>query len=139
MPTRRRTLTAVSADVDYAQEQRATLPVHEHGTAPAHLLTRRQLRAAGLRPGGHDPVATLRCRRCAYRPLRQCTRPAALYDSRLAAPRRVPTLAQEEALDRAMAARQSCQQCGTRQAYCLPRADRRCHPCVTGASLAVAA
>ncbi|NJQ13523.1 hypothetical protein HCN52_00800 [Streptomyces bohaiensis] len=113
--------------------------MYEHGTAAAHLLTRRQLRASGLRPGGHDPVALLRCRRCAYRPLRQCTRPAYLYDSRLALPRRTPTLAQEEALDRAMAARQTCTTCRTRQPYCLPRADRRCTACATGADLAAAA
>ncbi|WP_331725223.1 hypothetical protein OG215_42000 (plasmid) [Streptomyces globisporus] len=35
---------------------------------PPHLVTRRQLRDLGLRPGGHDPVAVLRCRSCAYRP-----------------------------------------------------------------------
>lgn len=139
MPTRRRTLTAVRTDVDHDQEQRATLPVWEHGTAPTHLMTRRQLRDAGLRPGGHDPVAILRCRRCAYRPLRECTRPAALYDARLALPRRVPTLRQEEALDRAMAARQTCTTCRIRQPHCLPRVDRRCTECVTGAGLVAAA
>ncbi|WP_228471513.1 RRQRL motif-containing zinc-binding protein [Streptomyces alkaliphilus] len=101
-------------------------------------MTRRQLRDAGLRPGGHAPVAILRCRRCAYRPLRTCTRPAWLYDARLAVPKRVPSLAQEEALDRAMAARQTCQGCGIRQPYCLPRADRRCADCAAP-DLAVAA
>ncbi|MFI2471524.1 hypothetical protein ACH475_35000 [Streptomyces globisporus] len=36
---------------------------------------RRQLRALGLRPGGHDPVAVLRCRSCAYRPGQACIHP----------------------------------------------------------------
>lgn len=54
-----------------------TLPTVEHGTAPRDLLaTRRQLREMGLRPGGHPPVAQMRCRRCATRPTRTCTNPA---------------------------------------------------------------
>ncbi|WP_103529707.1 RRQRL motif-containing zinc-binding protein [Streptomyces sp. SM12] len=138
MPSRRRTLTAVPARVDLDKD-RAVLPRYEHGTTPEFLMTFRQLAAAGLRPGGHDPVAVLRCRRCAYHPTRECTRPAALYDSRRALPKRTPTLAQEAALDSAMAARQTCQQCGVRQPHCLPVADRRCHPCATGGSLAAAA
>ncbi|GAB3127447.1 hypothetical protein GCM10027160_52120 [Streptomyces calidiresistens] len=115
-----------------------SLPVYDWGTAPAHLMTRRQLRGAGLRPGGHDPVAILRCRACHARPARTCIRPAWLYDARLAVPKRTPTLRQEEALDRAMAARQTCQGCGIRQPHCLPRHDRRCAGCAAG-DLAVAA
>jgi hypothetical protein len=40
----------------------------------------------------------------------------------LARPKRVPTLAQEWSLDRAMAARQTCPRptCGRRYTYCLP-------------------
>ncbi|WP_130800220.1 RRQRL motif-containing zinc-binding protein [Streptomyces otsuchiensis] len=140
MPTTRRTLTAVPATADVDRDQEQEQPgTYEHGTAPAHLMTRRQLRDAGLRPGGHDPVATLRCRRCGYHPTRACTRPAFLFDSRLALPRRVPTLRQEEALDRAMAARQTCITCRVRQAYCLPVADRRCVGCATSSGLAAAA
>lgn len=96
------------------------LPIHDHRAAPEYLATRRQLRAAGLAPGGHDPVARLRCRRCLTRPQRDCTREALLYDSRLAVPKRTPTLAQEEALDKAMAARQTCPVCRVRFDYCLP-------------------
>lgn len=47
------------------------LPEYDWGTAPTEqLATRRQLRAARLRPGGHDPVAILRCKACATRPTR---------------------------------------------------------------------
>ncbi|WP_103503944.1 RRQRL motif-containing zinc-binding protein [Streptomyces sp. SM14] len=136
MPTTRRTLTLAAVPAaDDGQEH----VVYEHGTAPDYLMTRRQLRDAGLSPGGHGPVATLRCKRCGYYPLRVCTREANLFDSRLAAARRVPTLRQEEALDKAMAARQTCEQCRVRQPHCLPRADRRCHSCSTTSGLAAAA
>ncbi|MFZ3492295.1 RRQRL motif-containing zinc-binding protein [Streptomyces sp. 5.8] len=83
---------------------------HDRGALPKGLLTRRQLRAKGLSPGGHDPVAVLRCTYCALRPDQSCNHPTRgwLYDVSLARPKRVPTLAQEWALDRAMAARQTC-------------------------------
>lgn len=113
------------------------LPVHDWGAAPPHLLTRRQLRAANLAPGGHTPVAVLRCRRCLPRPTRTCTREALLYDRRLAVPKRQPTLRQEEALDRAMAARQTCPRCRTRYDYCLPlRRLGSCAPCADHVDLA---
>ena len=97
------------------------LPTLEHGQAPRQLLaTRRQLREMGLRPGGHDPVAQLRCQRCATRPLRECTRMAWLYRVDLAKAKRTLTLAQEEALDKAMAARQTCPTCCRRYTHVIP-------------------
>ncbi|TDC17906.1 hypothetical protein E1265_25820 [Streptomyces sp. 8K308] len=96
------------------------LPVYEWGKVPDGLVTRRQLRAMNLAPGGHAPVGHVRCRRCLTRPLRVCTRKAGLYDVDLAVPKRTPTLAQEEALDRAMAARQTCPVCKVRYMKCLP-------------------
>ncbi|MFD5588965.1 RRQRL motif-containing zinc-binding protein [Streptomyces sp. NPDC127063] len=80
---------------------------YDAGACPGHLLTRRQLREHGVSPGGHGPVGMLRCKRCRTRPQWICTHPsrAWLYDVCLARPKRVPTLAQEWALDRAMAAR----------------------------------
>ncbi|MET9568475.1 RRQRL motif-containing zinc-binding protein [Streptomyces virginiae] len=102
----------------------ATLPEHDRGAIPEGLLTRRQLRERGLSPGGHDPVAVLRCKYCAFRPDQSCNDPTRgwLYDASLARPKRVPTLAQEWALDRAMAARQTCPvpTCGRRYVFCLP-------------------
>ncbi len=100
----------------------ARLLEHDRGATPAHLLTRRQLRARGLCPGGHGPVAVLRCRLCRTRPQWSCTHRtrAWLYDARLARPKRVPTLAQEAALDKAMAARSTCPLCRRRYHYALP-------------------
>ncbi|MGC9479061.1 RRQRL motif-containing zinc-binding protein [Streptomyces sp. WG4] len=78
------------------------------------------MRAAGLRPGGHDPVAILRCKACATRPGRTCTRPAYLYRVDLAKPVRPMTLAREAALDAAMAARTTRPVCRRRYHYVLP-------------------
>ncbi|MER6466422.1 RRQRL motif-containing zinc-binding protein [Streptomyces sp. NPDC001228] len=100
------------------------LPEYDRGACPDHLMTRRQLRDQHLSKGGHDPVGVLRCAPCRYAPQWSCTHPRRgrgyLYDARLAVPARVPTLAQEWALDRAMAARQTCPQCQRRYVYCLP-------------------
>ncbi|MGW2690188.1 RRQRL motif-containing zinc-binding protein [Streptomyces sp. NPDC001414] len=101
----------------------ARLPEHDRTAVPAGLATRRQLRALGLSPGGYDPVAVLRCTWCSYRPQWACIHPtrAWLFSVDLAVPKRVPTLAQEWALDRAMAARQTCPgPCGRRYHHCLP-------------------
>ncbi|GAA3753970.1 RRQRL motif-containing zinc-binding protein [Streptomyces tremellae] len=99
-------------DVDlYALD--SSLPVYGWRQASrAYLATRRQLRAMGLRPGGQEPVARLECR--------GGTKWAWLYRIDLALPKRTPTLAQEAALDRAMAARQTCPQCMRRYFHCLP-------------------
>ncbi|MFI1726435.1 RRQRL motif-containing zinc-binding protein [Streptomyces sp. NPDC020489] len=99
------------------------LPEYDRGACPDHLLTRRQLRERCVSPGGHGPVAILRCARCRYTPQWSCTHRtrAYLYDLRLTRPKRVPTLAQEAALDKAMAARQTCPgPCGRRYYHCLP-------------------
>ena len=101
------------------------LPEYDRGAScPDHLATRRQLRDRSVSPGGHDPVAILRCARCRNTPQWSCPPThrgrALLYDLRLAVPKRVPTLAQEWALDRAMAARQTCPRCLRRYTFCLP-------------------
>ncbi|MFJ4858642.1 RRQRL motif-containing zinc-binding protein [Streptomyces sp. NPDC088730] len=87
-----------------------TLEEFDRRACPEGLVTRRQLRELGLSPGGHGPVAVLRCKGCSYRPDQACIHPtrAWLYSVALARPKRTPTLAQEEALDRAMAARSTC-------------------------------
>ncbi|MFI1241446.1 RRQRL motif-containing zinc-binding protein [Nocardia salmonicida] len=69
-------------------------------TAPAHLMTRRQLRAADLRPNGQDPVAVMVGKRRG----RRLT--ALLYDSRTAAPKRRATPAQLVAITKAIRAHQ---------------------------------
>lgn len=96
----------------------AALPEHDRSMVPEGLVTRRQLREMGLSPGGNEgPVAILRCRLCATRPQWSCRHPTRGYLLRvdLAVPKRVPTLAQEWALDQAMAARQTCGQCGRQE------------------------
>ncbi|MFG2351941.1 RRQRL motif-containing zinc-binding protein [Streptomyces phaeochromogenes] len=108
---------------------RATLPEYDRGAVPEGLVTWRQLRDLNLSPGdnrGPDgirgPVAILRCAWCGYRPQYSCNHPTRgrLFRVDLAKPKRVPTLAQERALDRAMAARQTCPKCKRRYYFCLP-------------------
>lgn len=99
------------------------LQEYDRGTVPDGMVTRRQLRDMNRSPGGHGPVAILRCKACSYTPQWSCTHPtrAFLRSVDLAKPKRVPTLAQEWALDRAMAARQTCPgPCGRRYEFCLP-------------------
>ncbi|MEU1789149.1 RRQRL motif-containing zinc-binding protein [Streptomyces sparsogenes] len=113
----------------------ATLPEYDRSAVPEGLATRRQLRALNLSPGGHGPVAVLRCKACSYRPDQACSHPtrAWLYSVELARPKRTPTLAQELALDRAMAARQTCPRCCRRYYFCLPlRTQGVCDPCDKG-------
>ncbi|SDM76673.1 RRQRL motif-containing zinc-binding protein [Streptomyces wuyuanensis] len=99
-------------DVDPYADTAATIPVYPWRQAPAGLATRRQLRDMGLRPGGHDPVAEIECRRGLRR--------AWLYRIDLAAPKIPMTLAKEASLDKAMAARQTCPKCRRRYHHCLP-------------------
>lgn len=54
----------------------AALPEYDRGAVPGGLLTRRQLRDQQLSPGGHDPVAVLRCKACSYRSDQACTPPS---------------------------------------------------------------
>ncbi|MFE9700565.1 RRQRL motif-containing zinc-binding protein [Streptomyces sp. NPDC006270] len=99
------------------------LPEYDRGAVPEGLVTRRALRDMGLSPGNNrGPVAILRCRLCSTRPNWSCRHPTRGYLLRvdLAKPKRIPTLAQELALDRAMAARSTCSRCSRRYYYCLP-------------------
>ncbi|WP_186763004.1 RRQRL motif-containing zinc-binding protein [Lentzea tibetensis] len=94
--------------------------------APRGLLTRRQLRAKGLRPGGQDPVALLLFwHRQPYRRQELCS----LYREELAVPVRPMTPAKEVALAAALRARQFCQ---THQGYvdhCVRGAKKQCAAC----------
>ncbi|MET9593148.1 RRQRL motif-containing zinc-binding protein [Streptomyces sp. NPDC006516] len=114
----------------------ALLPEYDRSAVPEGLLTRRQLRDLSLSPGDNDgPVAVLHCKGCLYRPQWSCTHPTRGYLLRadLAKPKRTPRLAQEWALDRAMAARQTCPTCRRRYVYTLPlRALGCCLECWDG-------
>jgi hypothetical protein len=96
------------------------LPAFDFRCAPAGLLTRRQLRAAGLAPGDQEPYARLVWRRD--------QRWAWLYREDLARPKRVPTPAQLAAVAKALAARQVCAACGP-VPYCVRTTDQLCGDC----------
>ncbi|MFF7976862.1 RRQRL motif-containing zinc-binding protein [Streptomyces sp. NPDC007905] len=107
----------------------------DRGAVPGSLATRRKLRVMGLSPGDNDgPVAILRCKWRAYRPQWSCNHPTRGFLIRvdLAKPKRTPTLAQERALDMAMAARQTCGGCGRRFYFCLSKKLGCCLECFDG-------
>ncbi|MFD4543567.1 RRQRL motif-containing zinc-binding protein [Streptomyces bauhiniae] len=101
-------------DVDLYDPGDGSLPVFRWKHAGRETLaTRRQLRDMGLRPGGQEPVARIECR--------GGKRFAWLYRIDLAKPKLPMTFAKEAALDKAMAARQTCPgPCGRRYFICLP-------------------
>lgn len=102
----------------------AALPVYRWRLAPDGLATRRQLRAAGLRPGGQDVVAQLERPRRRRGPL-----VAFLYRLDLAKPVRPMTPARRAALARANAARRRCPGCGQDAGYVIPSSLGMCVPC----------
>lgn len=113
----------------------ALLPEYDRGAVPNGLATRRQLRDRGFSPGHNDgPVAILRCKGCAYRPQWSCRHPTRgfLLRTDLAVPKRISTVAQERALDLAMAARQTCKKCGRRFYICLSKKLGCCLECHDG-------
>ncbi|WP_225826772.1 RRQRL motif-containing zinc-binding protein [Streptomyces naphthomycinicus] len=103
----------------------ATLPVYPWRLAPDGLATLRQLRAAGLRPGGQDVAAQLE------RPRRRGRAPlvAYLYRVEQAKPVRPMTPAKWAALERANAARRTCPECRRDAGYVIPAALGMCTPC----------
>ncbi|MFE7854419.1 RRQRL motif-containing zinc-binding protein [Streptomyces sp. NPDC057403] len=128
-------------EVNRIPRSMALLPEFDRAAVPKGMVTRRQLRDMNLSPGdnrGPDgargPVAILRCKWCSYRPQWSCNHPtrAGLYRVDLAKPKRTPTLAQEWALDRAMAARQTCSGCGRRFFNCLSKKLGCCLECFDG-------
>ncbi|MEU5599213.1 RRQRL motif-containing zinc-binding protein [Streptomyces sp. NPDC020298] len=122
-------------EVNRVPRNAALLPEYDRGAVPEGLVTRRQLRDLNLSPGDNDgPVAILRCKLCATRPQWSCTHPSRGFLLRvdLAKPKRVLTLAQERALDQAMAARQTCGQCGRRFYICLSKKLGCCLECFDG-------
>ena len=102
--------------------RRGGLLVFPFRGAPAGLATRRQLRAAGLRPGGQDITAVIEWRRGRAW--------AGLYRVDLARPVRPFTAAKRAAIDAALTTRRNCRVCGTDVGYYLPRSTgRRCWDC----------
>ncbi|WFE51458.1 RRQRL motif-containing zinc-binding protein [Micromonospora sp. WMMD1155] len=101
-------------------------PTFPYQGAPDGLATLRQLRAAGLRPGGHDPVAQIYWRH------RKNRRVAYLYRTDLAAPKRTATPAQREAIAKALLARRTCRHCEQVKPYYIPRRYGCCLDCHGG-------
>ena len=101
-------------------------PTFPYRMAPTGLATLRQLRAAGLRPGGHDPVAQILWRRG--------KRVAYLYRLDCAIPKRTATPAQREAIAKALTARRTCRYCAQVKPYYIPRRYGCCLDCHEGDS-----
>jgi hypothetical protein len=102
------------------------IPTYPYRWAPKGLLTIRQLRAQGLRPGGQPVTAQILWNHHGKR------RVAYLYRADLAVPKRQPTPAQLAAIGKALAARRTCAVCGTEKPYCMPRSTGQCNDCTHG-------
>ena len=101
--------------------QRYGLPTYPYHWAPKGLLTIRQLRARGLRPGGQQPAAQILWR--------NGKRVAYLYHATLAMPRRHATPAQLAAIAAALRARRTCPTCSAEKPYYIPRSKGECNDC----------
>jgi hypothetical protein len=97
-----------------------TFPYH---CAPDGLVTRRQLRAAGLRPAGQPVIAQILWRH------KKNTRIAYLYRRDLAKPKRTATPAQLAAVAKALEARRTCPTCTQVKPYYIPRRSGECLDC----------
>ncbi|MGA5319813.1 RRQRL motif-containing zinc-binding protein [Streptomyces seoulensis] len=102
----------------------SALPVFRWRLAPDGYATRRQLRAAGLRPGGQDVAAQLERPRRRRGPL-----VAYLYRVDLAVPVRPMTPGRWAALAAANRARRVCPHCRRDAGYVIPSSLGTCVPC----------
>ncbi|MFF1908240.1 RRQRL motif-containing zinc-binding protein [Kitasatospora sp. NPDC058218] len=118
-----------ASDLDPTGEHHGGLPTYPWRYQPSpDLMTRRQLRAVGLRPGGQEPAAQVVCRgglRYAY-----------LYRHSLALPVRPMTAARWRAHQRMMLARRTCPLCRTVSEICIPTGLGCCLDCADGLALA---
>jgi hypothetical protein len=106
-------------------------PVYPWGMAPPHLATRGQLAEIGQRPGRQGVQALILWpSRRGGRPRLGALRFAYLYDRRRARPRVAISEARAAALAAALAARQTCPQCGQRRPYVISVRHGACNPCV---------
>ncbi|TBO57023.1 hypothetical protein EYS09_24790 [Streptomyces kasugaensis] len=109
------------------------IPTYPYRLAPDGLATRRQLRAAGLRPGGQPIAAQILWH---SRRTRSGPRAAYLYRTELALPVRPMTPAKRAALDRALAARRTCPTCDQDRGYTIPTSIGTCLTCADTPALA---
>ncbi|QNA74185.1 hypothetical protein C8250_021760 [Streptomyces sp. So13.3] len=101
------------------------MPTYPWRFAPDGLATRRQLRAQGLRPGGHPVVAQVMCRTRRAGVIRV----AYLYEIRHAKKVRPMTVAKWASHAAAMKARRTCPQCQIEAGYVIPTSLGSCIPC----------
>jgi hypothetical protein len=106
---------------DPTGEHHGGLPTYPYKLAPPGLATRRQLRKAGLRPGGQDIAGQILWRKD--------KRVAYLYRIDLARPKRTATARQRAAIDKALKARRTCSTCGQVKDYYIPRRYGECLDC----------
>jgi hypothetical protein len=99
------------------------IPTYPYKWAPKGLLTRRQLCASGLRPGGQGITAQILWKHSGKR------RVAYLYRADLAKPKRQATPAQLTAIEAALRARRTCPTCGNEKDYCIPLSRGECNDC----------
>jgi len=99
------------------------LPTFTWRGAPPGYATRRQLRAAGLRPAGQPVAAQILWRGVGG------TRAAYLYRIDLAAPKRTASPAQLGAVAAALLARRTCPTCDQVRGYYIPRSLGECLRC----------
>jgi hypothetical protein len=106
------------------------IPAYPWRMAPAGLATKRQLAAAGLRPGGQPIAAQIMWRR------RRQDAVAYLYAVCAAKPKRTPSPAQLVAVGLALKARRICPTCRQDAGYVLPRRYGVCLDCADAAGVA---
>src|SRR5580704_5485005 len=99
------------------------LPTYPYRWAPKGLLTRRQLIANGLRPGGQSVAAQIIWKHKGKR------RVAYLYRADAAKPKREATRAQRAAISSALRARRTCPTCGVEKDYYIPLSIGECNDC----------
>lgn len=102
------------------------MPTYPWRACPDGWLTRRQLRAEGLRPGGQLPAGQMIWKHRGRR------RVAYLYLRSLALPVRPMTPGMWGAVACALVARSTCPKCGEVKRYCIPTSVGWCNDCDRG-------
>lgn len=114
-------MTAFAVFYDPTGARHGGTPTFPYRYAPDGMATMRQLRAAGLRPGGQPVAAQIlwrNGRRVAY-----------LYHQHMALPKRTATEAQWAAIRKALLARRTCPTCRVIRDYYIPRRLGECLDC----------
>jgi hypothetical protein len=119
------TLVSLGRKVEFYDPagSRYGLPTFPYRWAPPHLATRRQLRKAGLRPGGQEICAQILWHH------KRGPRVAYLYDIGAAKAKRTATPAQLRAIAKALRARRTCPTCRQVKGYYIPRRYGECLDC----------